>query len=377
MHGQALWAKSAYGHQIRLAIGFLRDLGVEVGQAVTFGFSGRKMELSGITLYPSLNDPNGQDVIAHHARDFRADYVLSLGDVFMFRPELWTEFNWLPWVTVDSKPLWPSIAAALGNPAKPVRIFAYSKYGQASLQEAGIDASYLPLCFDPSAFYPMDCADARKALNLPNDRFIVGMVQANRQRDGRKALFDQIIAFREFQKSRPDALLYLHTCMSPLRGGFDLAGLADHLGMELGRDYVHTDEYVETTIGATDDQMRTLYGAFDVLLQATKAEGFGVPALEASACRRPVIYTDYAALPEAVHMGYRVEHDLEWQPCGTFYARPRVPSIVDALRRAYLLQPYDLIRGEPTQYRADRVIDDYWRPLVAWMSARQPEAVPA
>jgi glycosyltransferase involved in cell wall biosynthesis len=368
IHGQALWGKSAYAHQIRMLIDMLCAAGHTVGQACTFGFAGRKIMLGNVTLYPILNDVHGQDVINAHAINFGADYVISLGDVFMFDPAIWNKFKWIAWATVDSAPLWPGIREALKSAYIPV---AYSEYGRRIMLQEGFDrAQYIPLAFGPEVYYPMPRTEARESCQIPQDRFVVGLVQANRQRDNRKNFYDQLIAFRLFQKQHPDAFLYLHTCMSAYRNGFDLTALCNELGMIEGRDYAATDEYIETTIGSTDEHMRALYNSFDVLLQATKAEGFGMPALEASACRVPVVYTDYAALPEAVHYGYRVTGDLEWQPAGSWYMRPHVASIVEALNRAYDLQPYDLNRGEPTKYRNDMVIDSHWKPFLETLAER-------
>lgn len=368
LHGQAFWAKSAYGHQIRMLLDILTAQGHEVAQACTFGFQGRKILLGNVTMYPMLKDYNGQDVIAAHAIDFKADYVLSLGDVFMFDPRVWKAFKWLAWATVDSKPLWEPIAAALKSAYIPI---AYSKYGQRVMQESGFqNAEYLPLCYDPTVYYPEPMPEARTRMKLPGDRFIVGIVQANRQQDNRKNFFDQLMCFREFQVKHPDAYLYLHTCMSSYRGGFDLTQFCGELGMIEGRDYSAVNEYTETTIGAVDDWMRDTYCAMDVLLQATKAEGFGVPALEASACRIPVVYTDAAALPEAVHYGYRVEVERDWSPAGSWYSRPIRASIVDALERAYAVSEYDLNKGEPVAYRNDRVDNDNWLPFLARMAAQ-------
>ncbi len=374
IHGQAMWSKSAYGHQIRMLLDILTKQGHEVAQACTYGFQGRKIMLGNITMYPMLKDLNGQDVIGAHARDFKADYVLSLGDVFMFDPKIWTAFKWLAWATVDSKPLWEPIAAALKSAYIPI---AYSKYGQRVMQESGFqNAEYLPLCYDPEVYCPEPMHEARGRMKLPGDRFIVGMVQANRQQDNRKNFFDQLMCFREFQTKHPDAYLYLHTCMSAYRGGFDLTQFCNELGMIEGRDYSAVNEYQETTLGVGDEQMRDTFCSMDVLLQATKAEGFGVPALEASACRIPIVYTDASALPEAVHFGYRVEVEREWSPAGSWYSRPIRASIVDALERAYAVAPYDLNRGEPMEYRNDMVCDSHWKPFLEKLQP-QAEAIAA
>ncbi|MEM6392454.1 MAG: glycosyltransferase family 4 protein [Planctomycetota bacterium] len=62
---------------------------------------------------------------------------------------------------------------------------------------------------------------------------------------------------------------------------------------------------------ATDDQVIDRYRSCDAWLFATRREGFGLPILEAMACRTPVIATPAGAAPEllAPGGGYLVDHD--------------------------------------------------------------------
>jgi glycosyltransferase involved in cell wall biosynthesis len=50
-------------------------------------------------------------------------------------------------------------------------------------------------------------------------------------------------------------------------------------------------DYVEMTVAPTQDQLRALYAACDAWLLASRSEGFGLPAMEAMACRTPVVAT--------------------------------------------------------------------------------------
>lgn len=52
--------------------------------------------------------------------------------------------------------------------------------------------------------------------------------------------------------------------------------------------------------GVSDEALTALYGAVDVLAQPSRAEGFGLPVIEAMACRLPVVVSDCGALPEVV-----------------------------------------------------------------------------
>jgi glycosyltransferase involved in cell wall biosynthesis len=53
----------------------------------------------------------------------------------------------------------------------------------------------------------------------------------------------------------------------------------------------------------TDEQITALYCASDAFLCPSKAEGFGLPALEAMTCGTPVIASDMTSLPEVVGDG--------------------------------------------------------------------------
>lgn len=52
-----------------------------------------------------------------------------------------------------------------------------------------------------------------------------------------------------------------------------------------------------------DDKLRHLYGACDAWLFGTRIEGFGLPILEAMACRTPVIGTPAGAAPQLIGQG--------------------------------------------------------------------------
>ena len=70
----------------------------------------------------------------------------------------------------------------------------------------------------------------------------------------------------------------------------------------------HVDEmglrHAVTFTGAvSDDELRTLLTAADVLVVASRHEGFGVPVLEAMSLRLPVVANDVGALPEVVGDG--------------------------------------------------------------------------
>ena len=59
-------------------------------------------------------------------------------------------------------------------------------------------------------------------------------------------------------------------------------------------------ERIVLTDFVDDDILPALYNAADVFVFPSFYEGFGLPALEAMACGRPVVCSDSTALPEVV-----------------------------------------------------------------------------
>jgi glycosyltransferase involved in cell wall biosynthesis len=60
------------------------------------------------------------------------------------------------------------------------------------------------------------------------------------------------------------------------------------------------DDRVVFTKFVDDEFLPTIYNAADVFVFPSHYEGFGLPAIEAMACGRPVVCSDAAALPEVV-----------------------------------------------------------------------------
>ena len=58
----------------------------------------------------------------------------------------------------------------------------YSRYGQQILKNEGLDVPFIPIAHDPRYIHPGSREEARKALNVPQDKFVVAMIATNQYR---------------------------------------------------------------------------------------------------------------------------------------------------------------------------------------------------
>src|SRR5690606_24288512 len=110
------------------------------------------------------------------------------------------------------------------------------------------------------------------------------------------------------------------------------------------------------------------YNSFDVLLHATRGEGFGLTILEAQASGCPVIVTDFSAMPELVTHGWKVGYSDKAFSQDSYQVIPSVPEIVEALEDAYSKRGDEDLRNAVVKdmdaYDADYVAEAYWKPVL-------------
>jgi len=370
------WSPTGYGNQTKLFTSRIRDLGHEVTIAATYGLEGAILNWNGIKVLPRGGDPYGGDVLVKHAALVGADMVITLLDAWVYHPEVWPQsMIWAPWFPVDSEPLPQAVSMPVSQAHTRL---VFSKFGQRMVQNAGMDATYIPHGVDTKVLRPYPMVEARKASKFPTDRFIVGIVAANKGYPPRKSWPEMIEAFSIFHRKHNDALLYLHTNPTLSNGGVNIIDICSMHGLELGKDVICSDPYQANTIGGlSDEQMATMYSSLDVHLLASSGEGFGIPILEAQACGVPVIVGDWTSMSELCFSGWKISradsHPL-YNPVGAYQFLPRVGAIVDALEASYEMrgnQDYRMrARDGALAYDADKVAQKYWKPALEKIAER-------
>jgi glycosyltransferase involved in cell wall biosynthesis len=127
---------------------------------------------------------------------------------------------------------------------------------------------------------------------------------------------------------------------------------------------------VQMRAGVPAEMVARLMRSADVLLLASRSEGFGLPVIEAQAVGTPVIVSDHTAQPELVRdHGQVVKGQVHWEDFHESFAFiPNVLEILEALHLNYIAtQSGEINRAALAatmdEYDADKVYAEKWEPL--------------
>lgn len=370
-HSNSPWSATGYGVQSGHVLRRLKAAGIDVGASCFYGLNGGILDWHGIRCYPGGSDAYGSDVLVSHAITHFGDTVpvdgvtIGLGDAWVFQPGAWSKVSGGMWTPVDHDPAPPKVVENLQ--ASGITPIAMSRFGERKLREAGFDGVlYAPHGVDTDVYRPMDRDEARDLLGWPKDRFMVGMVAANKGQPPRKGWPEAAMAFAAFLKDHDDAVLYIHTEPTGVLQGTNLPLLFTQAGVP-PESVIVANQYEAMLVGSPPEKMRAVFSAFDVLLNPAYGEGFGVPIIEAQACGTPVIATDCTAMSELNEVGWRIGGQRQWSAQGSFWVTPDVDRIVSALTDAYRMGTEKLAkraRAFAEGYDNDLIFERHWLPIL-------------
>ena len=334
------------------------------------------MEWEGMPIYPRGLDVYSNDVIPAYAMDWgrptgQQAVVITLFDCWVFKGAGWDVLERVAsWVPIDHFPAPAPVIQWLARPN--VTPIAMSQFGLDAIGRHDIEALYVPHAIDTTVFKPTELMQgsdgqvpARQWMGIPEDAFVIGMVSANKGAVDRKSFAESFLAAAMVMQKHDDVWLYLHTEPSPAMTGLDLRALMAATGVPVDRVAI-ADSY-SYRMGVPKEALAAIYTNIDVLLQPSRGEGFGIPAIEAQATGTPVCVSNATAQPELVGDGWLCDVQPQWDVAqGCWFFTPLVPSIVDNLEAAYARgrgrsqQAIDFA----AQYDADVVFDKYWRPAL-------------
>lgn len=172
----------------------------------------------------------------------------------------------------------------------------WTEFGAQELHRGGYGGltPVVGLGVDHSTFYPRPQAECRaevlKAVTIPDDAFIVGVVGRNQVR---KRLDLTVYYFHQWISRHhvDNAYLLLHVAPTGDRG-VDLQSLCNYLGIS-DRVLIRTPNIGH---GVTDDYLALTYNCMDILATTTQGEGWGLQVSEAMACGIPCLVPDWSGL---------------------------------------------------------------------------------
>jgi glycosyltransferase involved in cell wall biosynthesis len=360
-----------------LAAGHDYSVAANYGAPVNMEAHGIKIYAEGLLKY--AND-SGPENIALAVRD--GGFGMTLCDVWTLVADAWHELPLVCWVPVDHSPV-PRRVAEWCIKGGNKYIVAMSKNGEQLLLEAGVPRdrlTYIPHAIDRS-IWNADVQPVRDLLRVPEDAHLTIITAMNKGK--RKSFPEMLHAWTMFAASHEDAYLYLHTDKWGHMDGINLIPLLKALNAP--EDRIRWVNSVQMRAGVPAEMVARLMRSSDVLLLASRSEGFGLPVIEAQAVGTPVIVTDHTAQPELVRLyGQVVDGQLHWEDFHEAFSKiPNVLSIFDALESNYRLTKSGSVNRHALsatmeEYDADKVYAEKWEPLFQKMSAlfgNKPEPV--
>lgn len=365
----APWAPTGYGNQTGLFVPRLKAAGHEMSVTAYYGLEGAVLDLGGIPIMPKGYHVYGADIAAANAKVHNADILISLMDTWVLNPAVMQEHGarWVPWFPIDAHPL-PAVVR--DGVSKAFARLTMSPHGNRMMEQAGLDYYYIPHGVDTEDYKPLDGAECRRELGIPEDAYVVGMVAANKGSPSRKNFCEQISAFEAFHVKHPDSIMYIHTYDG--MGGHNMAvnlhEFVEGLGLEIGKDVWFPNQH-QYKLGFPVDWMAKIYNSFDVFLNVSAGEGFGIPILEAQSCGVPVILGDWSSMSDLCFSGRlvsRKDSHPVYTNIGAYQFLPRIDAILH-LMEAEFSRPSsrDAAREGAMLLDADAVVTNYWQPALA------------
>lgn len=267
--------------------------------------------------------------------DFKPDVVIDIRDYWMTAYQrtspLRKFFHWVLMPTVDSSPQQEEWIDTFLNANA---IFTYSDWGAKVLSDQSSGKiNYIDTAspgVDCDTFKPKDRVKIKNNFNISQDAIIIGSVMRNQKR---KLIPELFVSFRKvLDRLENEGLndlanrtfLYLHTSYPDM--GWDIPELLRQnrltnkvLFTHICKNCKHvscskfqgvhkvcekclnkTCSLPSVTDGVPSETLSDIYNLFDLYVQYSICEGFGMPQVEAGACGVPIATVNYSAMCDVV-----------------------------------------------------------------------------
>jgi glycosyltransferase involved in cell wall biosynthesis len=211
------------------------------------------------------------------------------------------KFPYVGIMPIESDPLVIEWAMVLMQMDK---VFIISEFGMEEAKKAGVEAEHLQIGVSNMVWHPItdeEKEDTRNVLGLDKDDFVVLTVADNQER---KNLASGMEIFSNFAKDKKAK--YVMVTREHNLVGWKLRSYASTLGI--------ADKILLLERGMELNKLRLIYGMSDIFFLPSKAEGLGIPLLEAMATGIPCIGTNCTGIKELLSedRGILVDHEYKY-----------------------------------------------------------------
>lgn len=382
----APYVKSGYGVVTKHFVSRLIKRGFTSMVVAYYGLQkGGFLKVGDIVTFPIAARPGdnlGFKSVAQHHKKFNTDIVVFFTDFWVARPLTKLVKETVAYTVLDHEDYAEEYQDVLRGFFK---VAIASKHGCNEAKKYGVEATFIPHGVDLATYHPLPKAACKKMLGVTPETFVLGIVAANNDKEPRKGWDKMFSAIRITLDKNPELKkknkfkVFIHTDARCNRG-YDLKLLAKRTG--IGKYIVFQDPYM-SIIGLPDRLMSRIYGAFDVLMNLARREGFCLPILEAQACRVPCIATDFSAMSERLNYGkcgWLVKPATTMlSPLGGVTAIPDEHKAAEVLEEAiFKTKKRELFAKRSLAYARrqswDIAVDKYWMPFLedVWNSLKAP-----
>jgi len=205
------------------------------------------------------------------------------------------DFKYVGVFPVEAGPLCMSWAMVISQMDKALVI---SEFGTEEVRKTGIQAEHLQIGIDTDVWKaPTDKQkkELRESFGIDEDTFVILTVADNQER---KNLSRSMEIVSDYIKEFPDRKVqYILVTREHFWGGWKIQDYAQTLGI--------SGNMIVVERGVPFEKLWGLYAMSDAFLLTSKAEGLGMPILEAMAMKVPVVCTNATAMQELIGNGER------------------------------------------------------------------------
>jgi glycosyltransferase involved in cell wall biosynthesis len=258
-------------------------------------------------MYPAMahgSDPFGSHRIGELVQIIKPDLVFVLNDIWVAislidKIEPFKEsigFKTFVYTPIDSYGLFPELLPAID---KWDYLATYTEFAKKEIELMGYKKPIEVIGHgtDFAKFFPLDKAECRKELGVPEDTFIV--FNGNRNQP-RKRIDLTIKGFVKFAKDKPDARLWLN--MGAKDMGWEIIPLFKRVARDEGYDptgkVILTSPHFSTHNCLPVEQLNKVYNAVDIGVNTCIGEGWGLVSTEHAAAGVAQVVPDHTSCQE-------------------------------------------------------------------------------